>query len=194
MQDRLWYKPAYFYWSSLGLARSGLLCLIPVVFTAPAVQVIVMTLVLVFFQVLQVYLQPWRAPRANMIDAVSSTSMVLLMVCIALTGDFNDSASAVGFVATVIMILTLAWAVVAVTITIYKRLVPSPFYEWFVCHHKADAPGQARYLQLQLTQQSGFTCFIDSDHLVHLDDLLDVVRCRVGTLVVVLTSETMRRP
>ena len=120
------HKPAYFYWNCL--ARSVLLCMIPVVFAAPAVQVIVVTLVLVFFQVLQVYLQPWRAPLANMIDAVSSTSMVLLMVCIALTGDFNDSASAVGFVATVIMILTLAWAVVAVTITIYKRLVPSPLF------------------------------------------------------------------
>ena len=151
------YKPAYFYWSSLGLARSVLLCMIPVVFTTPAVQVIVMTLVLVFFQVLQVYLQPWRASLANMVDAVLSTSMVLLMVCIAVTGDFNDAASVVGLVGTVIMILTLAGAVVALMISIYKHLVPSPFYEWFVCHHKADAAGQARYLQLSLTQKSGFS-------------------------------------
>ena len=43
------------------------------VFTTPAVQIIVMTLVSVFFQVLQAYLQPWRAPLANMIDAVLST-------------------------------------------------------------------------------------------------------------------------
>ena len=104
--------------------------MIPVVFTARAVQVIVMALVLVFFQVLQVYLRPWRAPLANMIDAVSSTSMVSLMVCIALTGDFNDTASMVGLVGTVIMILTLAGAVVALMISIYKRLVPSPFCKW----------------------------------------------------------------
>ncbi len=102
--------------------------------------------------------------------------MVLLRVCIALTGDFNDRASAVGLVANVIMILALAWAVVAVTITIYKRLVPSPFYEWFVWHHKVDAAGQARYLQLLLTQESGFSWFIDSDQPVYLDDLLDVAR------------------
>jgi hypothetical protein len=44
----------------------------PVGFTTPAAQVIVMTLVSVCFQVLQVYLQPWR-PLANLIDAVLST-------------------------------------------------------------------------------------------------------------------------
>ena len=65
------HKPAYFYWSCL--ARSVLLCMFPVGFTTPAAQVIVMTLVSVFFQVLQVYLQPWRASLANMIDAVLST-------------------------------------------------------------------------------------------------------------------------
>jgi hypothetical protein len=72
------YQPAHFYWSSLGLARGVLLCMIPVVFTAPAVQVVVMSHVSLFFQVLQVYLQPWRAPLANAIDTVLSTSMVLL--------------------------------------------------------------------------------------------------------------------
>jgi hypothetical protein len=46
------HKPAYFYWSCL--ARSVLLCMFPVGFTTPAAQVIVMTLVSVFFQVLQV--------------------------------------------------------------------------------------------------------------------------------------------
>ncbi len=45
----------------------------PVGFTTPAAQVIVMTLVSVFFQVLRVYLQPWRASLANLIDAVLST-------------------------------------------------------------------------------------------------------------------------
>ena len=64
------HKPAYFYWSCL--ARSVLLCMFPVGFTTPAAQVIVMTLVSVFFQVLQVYLQPGRASFANMIDAVLS--------------------------------------------------------------------------------------------------------------------------
>ena len=70
------HKPAYFFWS--WSARSVLLCMFPVVFTTPAVQVIVMTLVSVFFQVLQVDLQVWRAPLANMIDAQLLTSMVLL--------------------------------------------------------------------------------------------------------------------
>ena len=46
------HKPAYFFWS--WSARSVLLCMFPVVFTTPAAQVIVMTLVSVFFQVLQV--------------------------------------------------------------------------------------------------------------------------------------------
>ncbi len=41
-------KPAYFYRSSLGFARRILLGIIPVVSTTPAVQVIVMALVLLF--------------------------------------------------------------------------------------------------------------------------------------------------
>ena len=188
------YQPACFYWSSLGLARSILLCMTPVVFTTPAVQVIVMTLVLLLFQVLQLFLQPWRSPAANVMDAFLATSMIILMVCIALTGDFSNTASVVGVVGTVIVVLALAVAAAVATVSIYKRCVPSPFYTWFVCHHKADAAGQARYLQLLLKSQSGCSCFIDSDHLVHLDDLLDIVRCRLGTLVVYLTSVTMRRP
>ena len=37
-------------------------------------------------------------------------------------------------------------------------------------------------------------CFLDSDHLQHLDALLNVVRCNTHTLVVFLTAVTLRRP
>ena len=131
-----------------------------------------MSLIFVVFQMLQVYLLPWRTLFPNMIDAALSTSMVLLMVCVAVSGDFHDTASLVGLVGTVIIFAALAWSVVGIGIGMYKWLVPSPFYQWFICHHKADAAGQARYLQLLLTEQTWYTCFIDSDHLIHLDDLL----------------------
>ena len=46
-------------------------------------------------------------------------------------------------------------------------------------------------LQLLLAQQS---CFLDSDDLRDLDQLFDIVRCRIGQLMVLLTSDTLRKP
>jgi hypothetical protein len=45
-----------------------------------------------------------------------------------------------------------------------------------------------------LVQKTAAACFLDSDHLKNLDDLLDIVRCKIGRLIVYLTNDTMRRP
>jgi len=67
-------------------------------------------------------------------------------------------------------------------------------YSHFVCHHKDGAAAQSRVIQLLIQELTLHDCFIDSDHLVDLDQLYSAVRTCLKTLAIYLTRETMIRP
>jgi len=77
---------------------------------------------------------------------------------------------------------------------LYNRIRPRHQYHYFICHHKADAAAQARLLKMKLQAKTHQSVFIDSDNLTELDDLFDIVKCRVKHLVVYLTKDTLGRP
>jgi len=83
--------------------------------------------------------------------------------------------------------------VLALGISVYQRLLPSPRYDFFVCHHKVDASAQSRLLKCMMTARN-LEVFIDSDDLQDLDSLFDTVRSRVRHVIVYLTKDTLTRP
>ena len=70
----------------------------------------------------------------------------------------------------------------------------------FVCHHKLGAAALARMLKSQLTLANPSTdVWLDSDNLEDMTDmsgwgLFDVVRCKVDTVVVLLSKMVLTRP
>jgi len=189
------FGPSTYYFGCVVLLRGTLICLVPMLFrTEAAVQMIAMIAILLSFAGIQQTLQPWRSGIANLVDGGMASLMVLMLACAAMSTSFEDAEDVVGTLGAVIFSTIFLVAMSVVAISIYRRLIPSPFYRNFVCHHKADAAAQARFVQLLLVEKTRQSCFIDSDDLKNLDELFDIVKCRVGWLVVYLTSDTLRRP
>ena len=69
-------------------------------------------------------------------------------------------------------------------------------YKAFISHQKSGSGATARWFQLSLAQIAGGRdlVFLDSDHLVSLDRLLETVRSRVDVLIVLVTDGIWWRP
>jgi hypothetical protein len=191
------YRPECYYNSLLSLARGFLISMIPSVARAsPPAQVILIGGTLLWFSHWQVRLQPWRAAEANLIDTVLANLLNIILVCGALSmnTDTVRAFQVIGYFAAASFVLLFVLAACTLVYAFYRRFVPSTFYEWFICHHKKHAAAQARLLQQLMAKRCNGAVFIDSDHLVNLDTLFDVVRTQTNRLLVYLTASTLRRP
>mmetsp|Transcript_3026 Transcript_3026/g.6626 ORF Transcript_3026/g.6626 Transcript_3026/m.6626 type:complete len:694 (-) Transcript_3026:35-2116(-) len=189
------FTPSRYYYGLVSMTRSLLVCLVPVVIIDDGgFQVLCLTAILILFSQVQMYLHPWRSHKTNMMDGAQSVILVLLLVGSGLTTQLDLDKRAVATLGVVGFALMLFLVLLTMMNTVHRILQVHPFYPYFICHHKADAAAQARYLQLLFVQRTRQTCFIDSDHLTNLEELFDVVRCRCGELCVYLTADTLRRP
>jgi len=188
------FQPHAYYFGGFVSARGLLVCFVPVVAKNPAVQIISICAVLHLFQIASRCVRPWRSFLADFVDGILSILILLVLLCAAMSSKFEDADILIGWVGALLFLLFFGFALSAVCFGFYRRFRPAPYYERFICHHKADAAAQARYLQMLFIQKTGQGCFIDSDHLTHLDMLFDTVRCKIGSLIVYLTSDTMKRP
>jgi len=153
-----------------------------------------MELLLGSYIIIEAYLQPWRSGFCNAFDAGMNIALAEMLICGALFLEDTPQKEAVVFLATSVLVGIAAFAAAGVVVAVKRRVYPSPFYDFFVCHHKAHAAAQARYLKQLLQAKASVQVFIDSDDLKQLDTLFDVVKSRVRHLVVYLTSDTLRRP
>merc|ERR1740121_1123268 len=114
-------------------------------------------------------------------------------MCGAMATEAEISSSALGIVGTFLLVATAVCLIFALGSHVVDRFRPSPWYDFFVCHHKEAAQAQARYVQLLVRTNLRRSCFIDSDDLVDLSTLFDTVLARVGHLLVYLTTSTLTR-
>jgi len=189
------FNPETYYYSSVMLLRSFLITIVPVAFQDVGVQIIMLTATLLCFFALQTWLRPWRSRIANMLDTMSSVLVVLVLVSASLAGDVEVAMSSLGTISNVIFdllaFLTLA-SMIAIAVLMFPKRVPK--YSHFICHHKAAASAQARLMKMTLNEESSAArVFIDSDDLKNLDELFNIVKTDVATLVVYLTRDTLRR-
>ena len=188
------YHPQYYFFSVVTLFRGLFICLVPVVARGfPEVQTLLMCAVMLSYNCLVTHIKPWRGSATNAIDGALANILVVVLMCAAMTTTFDNADAAIGSLGLAACVIFFASGVAAIALALHRRLFPRPFYSNFVCHHKGEAAAQARFLQIELSERTGTTVFIDSDHLTNLDGLFDIVRCRIGRLVVFLTSETLRR-
>ena len=137
------YTPRCYYYGSVTAVRGLLLSLIPTVARdSPSVQVILIGLVLAVSGYLQSYLLPWRAVEANAIDAATSIVLITMLICGALSTAPTGAATAVGIAAMILFVLFFAFTFAGIVLSIYKRLLSRPFFDFFLCHHKAGASAQ----------------------------------------------------
>jgi len=190
------YRPQCYYFQCILLARSLMLCLIPALLRAqPATQVLCMCIVLGSYSVCVSQLRSWRSGMCTPLDASMNVMLSIILTCGGLFLEENPHRDALAVLTTVAIILLLGLALAAILVAVKRRLLPSPYYDFFICHHKAHAAAQARFIKLLLqSKRINSQVFVDSDNLKELDTLFDLVKCRVNTFVAYLTSETLKRP
>ena len=66
------------------------------------------------------------------------------------------------------------------------------FCDRILYHHKKAAGSLTRFLRILLQQKT--SVFLNSDELRHLDELLDVVRCKSESTLIIATSEILSKP
>mmetsp|Transcript_135156 Transcript_135156/g.431494 ORF Transcript_135156/g.431494 Transcript_135156/m.431494 type:complete len:1353 (-) Transcript_135156:426-4484(-) len=191
------FKEEKYFYGIVLMAKSLLICLVPVAFRDRGqVQVVIMTSMLCVFVQVQQELRPWHSNVTNTVDGLIGILMTVVLVSGALESDYTAmaQASVLPIIGTVALVLIAVLAVVAIVRAIYRHFRVWPYFHHFVTHHKADAAAQARLLKMLIDTAYNQNTFIDSDHLKDLDTLFDTVKTRVGQLIVLLTRDTLKRP
>mmetsp|Transcript_38386 Transcript_38386/g.86322 ORF Transcript_38386/g.86322 Transcript_38386/m.86322 type:complete len:486 (+) Transcript_38386:2-1459(+) len=121
-----------------------------------------------------------------------SFMVLMIVVSLSVMSDFEE----VGAVKWAAMVAFIMCIILPLGIFCYKYrdMVINERYEAFICHHKADGSAQARLLKMFLVAKTGRKVFIDSDDLVELDSLFNIVKSKVKLLLVYLTRDTLTRP
>jgi len=188
------FTPRRYYFNFFILLRNLALGLVPAVLSGrPGLEGLAIASLLSLYCGVHQELRAWRSDILNLVDATVCFLLVLVVLCAALL--ITDSVAtemiqAAAGTFTIILFMTL---VAALCRGVRERLLPRKF-AYFICHHKAEAAAQARFLKIVLQQERYCRIFIDSDDLCDLDGLFDIVKTRVKHLVVYLTAETLRRP
>jgi len=186
-----------YYYAPIYLCRNFGIAILPTLFADYGHrQVFLLTVLLLVFGFLQAWLQPWRGFIPNFIDASTTSCLIMTLLGAAFLFDVNvDTLTEdLRLCFIVIFCLALCCFVVPMTFLMYRRFVPRKKYAAFLCHHKGGCAVGARLVKLELEHRLKASIFLDSDELDNLEDLLDIVRCATGHLVVLLTQQTLSRP
>jgi len=189
------YTPERYYFQVIILVRNLLLCIIPAVFRGqPSTQVLFMCMALSLYVIIEEEQQPWRSHLCNPLDASMSQILLLMLLCGALFLEDTPQRHTVSVLSSIALCGLLFFGSIGLAAGIWARFCRRRKYDFFICHHKAHAAAQARYIKTLLLKRRNCKVFIDSDNLEELDTLFDTVKTTVSHLVVYLTSDVMTRP
>ena len=150
------YNPNRHYYGALAITKSLALCMVPVlVQDEPAMQMIVISAIIQGSLVFQALTCPWKSRLTNIFDGVVSAGLELILICAALSTDISVDEELLSIMGVVSICFIFSAIVVALGISVYQRLLPSPRYDFFVCHHKVDASAQSRLLKCMMTAGKG---------------------------------------
>ena len=179
------------------LWRNLLIALTPAVFTNnQAIQVLLLAVILVAGLAIQVRLMPWRTSLANLIDVLASVSVSILVVGSSLL--MVMTAQDVGLLQTWISLHLLATFGIFVCVVVNHSLkwFVSKKYQVFISHHKGSAAALARWFKtcMLAQQRLKLKIFLDSDDLLSVDALFDIVAHQTQNVILILTKEYFTRP
>lgn len=184
-----------FYFAWVLAVRNLMVGLSPIVFVdLPAIQLVLLHLTVATYGSLAARVWPWRTQIANILD-VGLCFCLLLVVS---TGQLllkKDQENE--YVVQVLLLLFLAVAVTGLTLALAvsaMRLVKTSHpYGVFISHHKKAAGTLARWFKMLLAERISDKVFLDSDDVDRLETIIDITGAGTQNLLVLLTSETLKR-
>jgi len=190
------FRPKAYTYGVLLLLRNLSVCLVPAVFPGDAIgmQVLLLSTLLLSFGMFQATWKPWRTPLANKIDSIMTVIVILILLCGIMLTQVNIDDADITFVNTCILVAAAIAVLTGAGLGLRDTFCAGKKYHHFLCHHKAFAAAQARYVQTLIVTQLRRSCFLDSDDLTFLGHLFDTVKTSVSHFLVYLTRETLTRP
>jgi hypothetical protein len=189
------YRSECYWYSLVHMFRSLLLANLPVLPDAAA-QILCMQAILLSQLYCIVAYRPWRVPVANQLDLFFTASIMFILGVAAFFVDVVGETLAEIAVALCAIIFLLLPA--CGIWSLYKRCRSNggKRFNYFVCHHKAAAGSFARLLKMELYRTKAVTreVFIDTDNLVDLDGLFEVVASETEKLILVASEGVFLRP
>jgi len=188
------FEPSAYYFGTALLLRNLMVCLVPVVIRDDtALQILVVSAIMLVGAIAQCLLRPWRNYMANILDGAMTGCILLVLVCGAVIGGYTASAATTQAMSVLVVVVFLSMWVGLIAWNFFKQLNPSDTYDVLICHHKVGGAAQARLVKLMMAEQAGQRIFMDSD-IQHLDTLFDTIKAKVRHLLVYLTRETLMHP
>lgn len=188
------FHPDRYYYAIISMIRIVSLCLVPIVFTTLAAQIVSIFCLLMGFGLIQQQVGPWRTRCMNIVDGNITAIVLTLLLCGAMVSNITDTNKDIMVFGAIILCGGCLMVGASLTRRLIGRIRQSQHYTFFICHHKVHAQSQARWLKIQLQARTGKSAFIDSDDLAALDDLFDIVKSKVTTFVALGTRELLTRP
>mmetsp|Transcript_17672 Transcript_17672/g.40956 ORF Transcript_17672/g.40956 Transcript_17672/m.40956 type:complete len:1433 (+) Transcript_17672:77-4375(+) len=189
------FRPEAYAYGLFLIVRSLILCLIPAVLSGSAgMQVLLLCAIIISFGMYQATKQPWLTSLVNRVDNITSTVLILSLLCGIIKTDLPVSDGEIGFLSTVMLIVASITLAYGAGRTLADMIFPNTHYHFFLCHHMGFAAGQARYFQMLILKTTCKSVFLDADDLKDLSTLMDVVQNRIQHFLIYLTEDTLRRP
>ncbi|CAE7316290.1 GRM1 [Symbiodinium sp. CCMP2456] len=190
------FKPANYYFGLVLLYRNGLVALLPVILVGvPSLQVPLMGAVLLASTAIQAHLCPWRTARANLVDFLLTSFLLVTLLGAAplLQTSDKDALVVLSWLLCIPVLGILVVALSALARTAMMHFQKRLLFGIFLCHHKGGAGSLCRLMKILIARHTSTRVFLDCDQLENLDFLFDIIRTSTKSVVVVLTPELLRR-
>eukprot|EP00435_Cladocopium_sp_Y103_P010730 s2299_g2.t2 len=194
------FNPQHYYFVLILNTRNLLIAVTPVLLQMyNELLFIFFTFTLTLYALLQAHICPWRTQLSNLLDAGTSPGMSCFLVAAVAIGitllDFDVKRQTI-IVQIMSMLSTLCFLTLFLALlcySAYRAYRPSRTYGIFLSHHKLGAAVLARWFKMMLNEYVTDRIFLDSDDVSKLDAILDVTSWDTENVVVLMTSETMKR-
>ena len=190
------FDPNHYYFVLILNTRNLLIGTIPVVLQMYSELICVLfTLVLTLYGFLQVHIWPWRTNLSNVADASLGLCAITTITMGVILLDFNVARHTIiiQIVSLIFSIIILLLAFISGALVVYRAYRPKRTYGMFLSHHKLGAAVLARWFKMIMGEYVTDRIFLDSDDVSKLDAILDITSWDTQNVVVLMTSETMKR-
>lgn len=156
---------------------------------------LIYVLTLASYATLQARIWPWKTSMANFLDSGLALTLVTTVVLGSTLLNFDVARGTVVIqILSMIGFILVSTALLAVIgMVAYRTYKPSKTYGIFLSHHKLGAAVLCRWLKMLLGAIVKDRIFLDSDDVSKLDAIIDVCACDCENVVVIMTSETLKR-
>ena len=189
------FRPSAHWFVLVLLLRNMAFAVIPVI-TNPAVELFAFSVVVLLCVVVSSSLFPWSVHQANYLDIGIHVGLLLIIFLAALQTQYVDEIL-LGNMLLVVFFTSMSCflGVGAWCLHLVRLRLKRPF-QFFLCHQQR---GRRRFLPAlegapEKRRQVERDVFLDSDNLLDLSILFEIVRARTDTLVVLCTQEILCRP